>query len=369
MLALAAASLSAQEARPVLAVQTANGQAAFHIGERIPLKLTFTSPNDTQFLVAPWPVSRGGEFDFERVNASPSSGWSDPLATYFAQDFIRTGHFLIWPPFLKAKPIEIFMDLNQWVRFGHPGVYRLRITSYRVSGLQNKVSEQNPVESNEVELHIIAPTPDWESATLKAIVPNLDSRKPGYQDAAAGLRYLATPAGIDEMTNRMRAGDAYDITSECSMGLIGLPDSLRDVAIESMNKRIDEPDYPISNSFFRTMSMLHVRSGSSKESIREQRQSYAPVLWQTLFSAAPKKEGTARAQTVQTLLAFGSNMNMSDLNSRVSSLLTSSLLELDNRSQIDDLRQHWDMLRSPDILPALETLAKLPTLNDSNLGP
>jgi hypothetical protein len=369
MLALAAASLSAQEARPVLAVQTANGQAAFHIGERIPLKLTFTSPNDTQFLVAPWPVSRGGEFDFERVNASPSSGWSDPLATYFAQDFIRTGHFLIWPPFLKAKPIEIFMDLNQWVRFDHPGVYRLRITSYRVSGLQNKVSEQNPVESNEVELHIIAPTPDWESATLKAIVPNLDSRKPGYQDAAAGLRYLATPAGIDEMTNRMRAGDAYDITSECSMGLIGLPDSLRDVAIESMNKRIDEPDYPISNSFFRTMSMLHVRSGSSKESIREQRQSYAPVLWQTLFSAAPKKEGTARAQTVQTLLAFGSNMNMSDLNSRVSSLLTSSLLELDNRSQIDDLRQHWDMLRSPDILPALETLAKLPTLNDSNLGP
>jgi hypothetical protein len=369
ILAIAAASLSAQEARPVLTVQTANGQAAFHIGERIPLKLTFTSPNDTQFLIAPWRVPRGGEFDFERVNVSPSSGWADPLATYFAQGFIRTVNFRIWPPFLKAKPIEVSMDLNEWVRFDHPAVYRLRITSYRVSSLQNKGWEQTALESNEIELHIIPATPEWQSATLKAILPNLYPEKPEYQGAAADLRYLATAAGIGEMTNRMRAGDAYDITNECSMGLIGLPDSLRDMAIASMNERIAEPDYPISNSFFRTMSLLHVITGSSKESIREQRQSYAPAFWQTLFSAVSKKEGAARAQTVQTLLVIGSNMNMPDLNSRMNSLLASSLLELDNRSQIDDLRQHWEMLRSPSILPDLQALAMLSALNDSNLGP
>jgi hypothetical protein len=82
ILLLAASSLSAREPRPALNLQTANRQTAFHIGERIPLKLTFTSPNDTQYVVAPWSIGRGSEFDFESFAVTPSTGWSDPLATY-----------------------------------------------------------------------------------------------------------------------------------------------------------------------------------------------------------------------------------------------------------------------------------------------
>jgi hypothetical protein len=47
-LMLAALPLSAQQDQAALSFQTTSGQSTFHIGERIPLKLTFSSPNDTE---------------------------------------------------------------------------------------------------------------------------------------------------------------------------------------------------------------------------------------------------------------------------------------------------------------------------------
>ena len=47
-LMLAALPLSAQQNQAALSFQTTSGQSTFHIGERIPLQLTFSSPNDTE---------------------------------------------------------------------------------------------------------------------------------------------------------------------------------------------------------------------------------------------------------------------------------------------------------------------------------
>ena len=92
---LAALPLSAQQDQAALSFQTTNGQSTFHIGERIPLKLTFSSPNDTDYLIAPLVRGRGDEFDCNRFEVvSPAAGWSDPLEMYFKQDLIRTGAWL-----------------------------------------------------------------------------------------------------------------------------------------------------------------------------------------------------------------------------------------------------------------------------------
>jgi hypothetical protein len=368
LMALVACPSNAQESRPTFTVQTANGQSTFHIGERISLKLTFTSPNDTQFAVAPQISPRHGEFDRESFDVSPKTGWTDPLATYFTQDFISTGHGLFPPSFLKSKPIEILVDLNQWVRFDEPGIYRVTITSYRVADVHIPNWEENALTSNALELRIIAATPEWQDAALKTIIPNLVRTKPEFQSAMADLRYLATRAGIDEMTSRMHSGDAYDITYESSLGLIGLPDSLREVGIASLNKRLAEPDYPISGTFFQTMSMLHVATGSDKEGILQQRHSFDPTFWQAVFSAVPKKVGFARATTLQTLLIFGRNMSAPEVKSQMALLLSAAFVDLDMRSQIDDLEQHWDTLRPTNTLASLETLAKLPIRNDEDRG-
>ena len=138
-------------------------------------------------------------------------------------------------------------------------------------------------------MHIVPATPEWQDAKLKASLAKFD------EGAVADLRYLATPGAIDEMTGFLRKGYAYP-ASECGMGLMGLPDSLRDVAITSMNHRIEERDFPISPLFFRTMALLHVSPGSTAESIRQQRQAFEDILWPTVFSSIPRKEPSAQPE-------------------------------------------------------------------------
>jgi hypothetical protein len=45
-------ALEAEQNQAALAVEASNGQSTFHIGERVPLKLTFSSPNETEYLIA-----------------------------------------------------------------------------------------------------------------------------------------------------------------------------------------------------------------------------------------------------------------------------------------------------------------------------
>jgi hypothetical protein len=385
-LMLAALPLSAQQDQAALSFQTTNGQSTFHIGERIPLKLTFSSPNDTEYLIAPLVRGRGDEFDCNRFEVvSPAAGWSDPLEMYFKQDLIRTGHGWSWPPLKRAKPVEASLDLNEWIRFDQPGDYTIKVTSFCVSKVQGAVHYSL---SKTIKLQIVPATPEWPNEKFKSLQPNLNlldqsapQAQPGessqsqwerrgelFENARADLKYLATPAAIDEMTYRLR-DEKYNFADQCSMGLTGLPPTMRETAIASMNKRIEEPDFPITQWFFSTLSFLHVTPGSEKESIRKQREAINPVIWSAIFSAVTKKEPVARAQTVQTLLGYGRSISTPEVKQQMASLLSESFVLLDNRSQIDGLRQHWDLLRSPRFVPVLRSLAELPPLNDGASGP
>lgn len=378
-----AMALAAQQAQAVLAFETKNGQSTFHIGERIPLKLTFSSPNDTEYVISPLIRGRGGEFDCNRFEVvSPASGWSDPLEMYFKQDLIRTGHGWSWPPLKASKPVAASLDLNEWIRFDQPGEYVVKVTSHCVSKPGDAMHSSL---SGTIKLRIVPATSEWQNEKFKSILPNLDlfdqplPQAPGkssqsqaerreelFDDARGDLKYLATPAAIDEMTLRLRS-EKYNFADQCSIGLEGLPPAMRETAIASMNKRIEEPDFPINQWFFSTLSFLHVAPGSDKESIRKQREDVNPIIWSAISSAVTKKEPEARAETVQTLLDYRRNISTPEVNEQMASLLKLSFSDLDSRSQIDDLRNEWDRLRSPEFLPILQRLARLPVENDSDL--
>ena len=168
------------------------------------------------------------------------------------------------------------------------------------------------------------------------------------------------------MTLRLRS-EKYNFADQCAIGLMGLPPAMRETAIASMNKRIEERDFPINQWFFSTLAFLHVTPGSDKESIRKQQEAINPVIWSAIFSAVPNKEPEARAQTAQTLLAYGRNISTPEVSQKMALLLKQSFLDLDSRSQIDDLRNEWDRLRSPMFLPVLQSLARLPVENDTDL--
>ncbi len=72
-----------EDAAPHLQVGTFNQQVTFRIGERIPLELVFTGPNNKRFEINLARYDRSGRMSYESFEVVPSSGWSDPLEAVF----------------------------------------------------------------------------------------------------------------------------------------------------------------------------------------------------------------------------------------------------------------------------------------------
>jgi len=128
------AGSGAQTLNPTLGIETEDGQRTFRIGERIPLRLSFINPEGKPYLVESEPCGTrycGAWWKPEAFEVQPATGWSDPLATFFAQYFAWSGKATM--PHPPTKPLQVLLDLNEWVRFEEPGDYTVKITSHRIA--------------------------------------------------------------------------------------------------------------------------------------------------------------------------------------------------------------------------------------------
>jgi hypothetical protein len=378
LLLLPISSAIAQETQPALQVRTSIGQTTFHIGERIPLTLSFTGPEDQHYEISLASYDRSGRMTSESFEVTPSTGWSDPLIYYFAGVGSMGG--LSSVASLSSKPIDIPLNLNEWIRFDQPGTYRVTITSGRVGqpakNLAFGQSASTTLKSNTIELHIVAATQQWQTTTLSSILQQLNKQSvaPGIQpeqrtEAIADLRYLATKEAIDQLAADLRE-DKPDMMYQCAFGLIGLPASMRQIGLEAMNRKVDDPHFPISTWFLITLSVLQADPDGSPSKSAEERQSYNKAAWQIALSALPRKEGKARADTVETLLSFQQFELTPQMKAQLASVMSSSFLDLPEEKQTSELLYNWDILRSHSMLPIVQTLAKRPLPNPGvNLSP
>jgi hypothetical protein len=126
------------------------------------------------------------------------------------------------------------VDLNEWIRFDQPGEYTIKVSSFCVS----RAKRSGPYSlSGTIKLQIVLATAEWQNEKFKWIQQNLDlldqpppeeapsgsaqsqwvRRGELFESARADLKYLATPAAIDEMSGpvqyragRLTTGDACD---------------------------------------------------------------------------------------------------------------------------------------------------------------
>lgn len=313
----------AQTLTPSLRIETEHDQKTFHIGERVPLHLTFFEPEGQPYLVDHEPCGARycGIFSKpEAFEVQPATGWSDPLAAYFAGNFIMTGGGP--PPQPPTKPLQVRLDMNEWVRFDEPGDYTVKITSRRVA---------DAFVSGAIDLHIVPASPEWQDARLQWIRTIRDPYSREWFEAREDLEYLATPAAVEEMVSRLRdERGPGNVIGDCPicMGIIGLPEAMRKIAAVSMNRRIEEPDFPISPMFFNTMTFLRGGSACHGGELRPACP-YDAVLWLKVDSALPKKKAEAQADTLKTLDQVGSYISDTRVKERMRSLpkLTLSIPE------------------------------------------
>jgi hypothetical protein len=160
----------------VFEVSIATDQREFHIGETIPLQLSFSSAVKDRYQVNMAQYDRGGRMNYEHFVVTPPDGAVDPLPTYNGSMGGLTGF-----QFLTSEPWTIKLNLNEWLRFTRPGEYRLVISSNRVATRDpSSAFGTSPVtaRSNEIVLKIVPADPAWQKRVFTEAVEKLDAPAP-----------------------------------------------------------------------------------------------------------------------------------------------------------------------------------------------
>ncbi|MDQ2950094.1 MAG: hypothetical protein M3Y27_29850 [Acidobacteriota bacterium] len=112
-----------------LRIITRNSETKFQRGELIPLDLSFTTGSTKRFSINMAQYDRSGRMRWETFAVNPSEGTTDPLAIYFNAFRGFLGGGLTNFQYLSAVPIQIHLQLNEWVRFDQPGTYRVSVSA------------------------------------------------------------------------------------------------------------------------------------------------------------------------------------------------------------------------------------------------
>ncbi len=265
--------------------------------------------------------------------------------------------------FLSPEPVTIKLVLNEWLSFDRPGLYRVKVTSSRVSDATaepNSGSQQPRITSNEIEVEIAPAAEEWQNQELQRIVRALEDPKgtPATSGTAAdpliALRYLGTEDAARELARRFgTTGGNGDL--QCMFGLIGSPNWAAGLA--EMRTLVRDPDFPVNSTFLRTMSYLPLRAGEPPEVLEQQQKVEMEGARAALVEAVPRKRGIALAVSTETAVEGLQPGTSDSLRKPLVHELMRNFDGLTPESQANWLQDRWDSIKDPAWVPVLKKLA------------
>jgi hypothetical protein len=158
----------------------------FRIGERIPLRLQFSSTLENTYRLDPATYDRSGRLPTEEF-VMEQDDVVDPWRDYFGSGVmggLGDGSGSL-PPVLGATPYVISLDLNDWFRFDRAGRYRFYLKSHRLG--------ESAAVSNIVEVEVVDDAP-WRETQLDRLRARLEQFD---ETARKQLRLLGTPGAVE----------------------------------------------------------------------------------------------------------------------------------------------------------------------------
>jgi len=358
-----AQSTPSVDPRIVLEVSIGTNQREFHIGETIPLQLSFSSTVKDRYQINMAQYDRSGRMNYEHFTISPAQGAVDPLPAHTGGMGGLTNF-----RFLSSEPWTIKLNLNEWVRFTRPGEYRLIVSSNRVGARD----QSNPLgaspataRSNEITLKIVAPDPVWQKRVFKEAVRNLDAPAPlkpeqmeqyatSRRQAVETLRFLGTADAAREMARRMRGEDSGGLDYICQLGLISSPE--RSAARSALAEALADSDHPINANFLYALRMVNSDPSATNANSREGQQRAV----EELLAALPNKRGKALSISLSTAVneAWNGDALPQQTTDKLVSQLVSMFDQLPLNEQNSLLSYRWDKIGSAAMLPILRRYAQ-----------
>ncbi|MBV9864885.1 MAG: hypothetical protein JO316_06015 [Abitibacteriaceae bacterium] len=402
----------------------AGDKTRFQQGETIRVIAAFYSDHPDLYKLNTWVWPRPSVMSFGAFHAAPvdsslpGNAVVDPLGDWLQpQGFSYEGPPPPTPVALTDKPTEIPVDLNEWLRFDRPGTYRVYATMNRVinnKAIQNSKSQLRddlfafgpPVASNIIQLEIVPADPGWSHAQVQAQLARWADKTPHYtaQPRLEGsLMFLGTQEAaqviIQHLGKNKTPRSSGDDSIAWQPALVGFRD--RTWLIAEMQRALAQPDYPVTQGFLHTLTLLEalqhkpvtskeVQSVSTAKKDNDRSRVARALLgeegarlataegqfliqeWLRTAKAVAQKKGQSKAMTLHTLseLAWlNPDVGQVPQIARQLPQLTSELIvafnALPSLPQEYLLRDEWPHIRSKAMLPALRRLqAEVPPRKD-----
>ena len=318
----AAAARAQQPDSASFTIRFSQPATQFHVGETIPIDLLFSSSLPDTFGMSTRSYDRSGRLDEEKFHVTPQG--RDPLRRYYDGSAMFGGG-LSGVVTLTSEPHVLHEDLNEWVALDHPGHYTLYVTTTRIF-TQQEDSRNGPIElrSNSLDFDVVAADPAWLQQSLftaQSILDNPSSTGEEKTAALRTLRFLDSPASVRELIRQLAKPDSRLDKDEWDP-VAGLAGSRQQaMVVRELEQQLGSPDTAISQQYLYILAKL--KSQLDKEPLPaytqddQQKQDAWRELWQkrskefdalqndlyrTTAAQVQKKWGSAKAETVRTLL-------------------------------------------------------------------
>jgi len=279
-------------------------------------------------------------------------------------------------------------DLNEWVALDRPGHYFLYVTSGRVSRRDATKSEPVEMRSNSLEFDVVDADPAWQQQTLGSATATLNMESSTAEEKNAALRtlrFLDTPASVQELVQLLGTHSDGSYWNEVA-GLAG--SRYQSLVVRELEQRMNAPEIALTANYLYILAKLGFQLNHEPLPPYPEKDAQEQKIWQersqardkelaklqdTLYEKAASlvsnKVGTARAETVQTLLARPSR-DPSDVKPVTGPLpdeMPSAFLNLSQDQQWNLLSAFWDRLRVPAMAAPLKKVVEQPDMKHQML--
>jgi HEAT repeat protein len=364
-----------------LTIRFADGTSLFHVGEIIPIELSFRASSSDAYDMETRNYDRSGRLNIEQFQVTPPG--RDPLQAYFANSAFAGGG-LGGPRMLSNEPQIMREDLNEWVALDRPGHYSVDVTSGRVSRRNANKDAQVELRSNLLEFDIVTADPAWQEQTVRSAASTLNMGSSTTEEKSAAmrsLRFLDTPASVHELVRLLGEqsdGAGWDEVA----GLAGSRN--QSLVVRELEQQMGDADIALTWSYLNALARLkfqldneplppYPQKDTEQQKIwNAQRQTHdkklgelTDALYRQATSLVPTKRGTARAKTVQALLQRPTRLpgDVKPLAGLQPDEIASAFLNLSQDQQWNLLSTFWERLKVPAMIEPLKRVAEQPDMN------